>query len=327
MTGPPPRPRIAGRGPHAILVLGLAGLLAGCGGPPPPTGRIVFVAGLGRTVELWHVSADGRNPVRLPTPARPERDPGVGFHGQPLPGPARASPFMPSWSPDGARIAFELSGTRFSEIWVMNADGTQPRRLVATTHGPAFQPKWSPDGTRIAFAVMTPSKRHDIFLVNADGGDPRNLTNTPDEEENYPAWSPDGRRILFTRARAIWVMDADGGNPGLLIPSRGGDNAAAAWAPDGGRIVYASNEAGSWDIWLFDLGGRRARNLTGEWPEQESDPVWSPDGREILFVADRGGARWQLWRMRADGSERRLFYRATDPPAGFNKFQPAWSSR
>lgn len=70
----------------------------------------------------------------------------------------------PSWSPDGTRIAF----TRHSEIWVMNADGTNQIKLLDSGQCP----RWSPDGTKIAFV----SKTFDVWIMNTDGSNQTKLT-------------------------------------------------------------------------------------------------------------------------------------------------------
>jgi Tol biopolymer transport system component len=61
----------------------------------------------------------------------------------------------PAWSPDGTRIAFMggPDGPTEYDIWVMNADGSNPVQLTDSP-GPDWWPAWSPDGTRIAFASV-----------------------------------------------------------------------------------------------------------------------------------------------------------------------------
>jgi dipeptidyl aminopeptidase/acylaminoacyl peptidase len=58
-----------------------------------------------------------------------------------------APDFDPSWSPDGTQIAFRSERTGEPEVWLMNSDGTGPRRLAA-----GLSPAWSPDGALIAFS-------------------------------------------------------------------------------------------------------------------------------------------------------------------------------
>ena len=95
--------------------------------------------------------------------------------------------YMPAWSPDGKRIAVVSGRDGNSEIYVIDADGANPKRL---THNAAddLWPSWSPDGAKIAFA----SQRYgnwEIYMMDADGGNPVRLTDSP-EKDTQPSWSP-----------------------------------------------------------------------------------------------------------------------------------------
>ena len=136
----------------------------------------------------------------------------------------------PTWSPDGARIAFE----RGADIWLMNADGSGQANITADLHLVATTPAWSPDGTRIAFTGT--DEQSDIWVIRPDGTGLANLTNTPrGVQERWPDWSPDGSRLTFSRlpATQIYTINADG--TGASFVTTGG---RPAWSPDGTKITF-----------------------------------------------------------------------------------------
>ena len=146
----------------------------------------------------------------------------------------------PDWSPDGSKIAFDSRQNGYLDIWVMNADGSEPGKL---TNGEAeyYTPVWSPDGTKMAFEAFQ-QEADDIWVMNANGSDPRNLTNSSNDE-SHPCWAPDGTKIAFvarvrkSRESSIWVMNSDGSNQ-VRITDDTAENIDPDWSPDGSKIAF-----------------------------------------------------------------------------------------
>jgi hypothetical protein len=192
-----------------------------------PTGGRILFTGPGRSGpyspynwSLETIRPDGSDPTTLT--AGP-------------PSTSGSSPPYPQWSPDGGEIAFDLH----NGIYIINANGTGLRRLVAN----GGHPVWSPGGTRLLYAtfgsppapVSRPWSRHSrlwsghikLWVINADGSDNRLLYRYPlpigDSRAWWTAfwaahvWSPDGRKIAFStfgtgstlRTGAAYVIDAD----------------------------------------------------------------------------------------------------------------------
>jgi TolB protein len=104
----------------------------------------------------------------------------------------------PAWSPDGQRIAFCSSRDGDYDLYVMNADGTDVRRILKSP-GLEARPSWSPDGKRLAF-TSNRDGNYEIYVCNGDGSKLRRITNNP-ERDDYAAWHPDGKRLVYVSER------------------------------------------------------------------------------------------------------------------------------
>src|SRR5262245_42932942 len=85
----------------------------------------------------------------------------------------RADDTMPVWSPDGSQILFVSTRSRFRNLYVMDADGRNVRRLTNDQYWYNDMPAWSPDGTQIAYQTEVGGD-WDIFVMDADGENVRN---------------------------------------------------------------------------------------------------------------------------------------------------------
>ena len=228
---------------------------------------------------------------------------------------------VPAWSPDGKKITFmsfrdkhqfQGWGSINGEIYVMNADGTNPTNLTQSPERADGSPSWSPDGKRIVFHVFEQGIA-DIWVMGSDGGNPRNLTNH-DALDGYPDWSPDGKQIAFSsdrdgdwENREVYVMNADGANPINLTNNPAWDG-GPDWSPDGKQIAFFSNRDGNREVYMMNADGTNLINLTNH-PADDRHPDCSPDGSQIAFSTNRDGDwekkpndNWEVYVMNADGA-------------------------
>ena len=229
-----------------------------------------------------------------------------------------------------SKIAFVSDRNGNSEIYVMNADGSNPINLTNHLAGDS-QPSWSPDGKKIAFqsardetqprpAISIPSS--EIYVMNADGANPINLTNHP-AHGDFLSWSPDGRNIAFQSERKgdesseIYVMNANGANPINLTNDLASDS-SPSWSPDGAKIAFSSNRGDNDEIYVMDADGSNSVRLTNS-SALDFAPSWSPDGAKIAFSSNRDG-NFEIYVMNADGANP---VKLTNHPA--RDFRPSWS--
>jgi TolB protein len=219
----------------------------------------------------------------------------------------------PVWSPDGKRIAFVSVRDGVSQIFVMNADGTNPLQL---TSGPSqnIHPAWSPDSSRILFNTThfvkaaevkdtssgggnrvigdATDEGMDLATMRADGTDLQRLTNRAghrDASYTYASFSPDGKSIVHRRLNGdvsqIFVMNADGSDDHNVSGASTLDG-WPAWSSDGKRLVFARRVQDAFQVFVMNRDGTEVRQLTdalgGAKDGGFTNPRWSPDGNKIL---------------------------------------------
>jgi Tol biopolymer transport system component len=194
-------------------------------------GRIAYVGRAGGERNIFVVNADGSGLVNLTNGADSERS--------------------PSWSPDGARIAFARHVVA-SDIYTIRPDGSE---LVRLTDWPSreYAPSWSPDGKQVLFG-STGGNASELFVVGVEGGEAVPLVTGSGAHKPDFAWSPDGSRIAFTMLNGynqgdVFVMAAPGemgaaGSGVTNLTQHLAHDCCVSWAPDGERLLFLSSRSG-----------------------------------------------------------------------------------
>lgn len=237
------------------------------------------------------------------------------------------------WGQADGKIAFISFREGYGDVWIMNADGSDPVNLTQGRH--CASPAWSPDGAKLAYiAHSADHSGGDIWVMDADGSNPQQVTDASDDSDrkDYLSWSEDGRSIYYTTRRFTerledggsrvelddFVVGLDGSDPryvgrGMPFPYR--------LSPDGTKevtVVLKDKEDGQARLYLRDTGAdeRIAIDLTGlpdgEYPNTPLDArlvtlsTWSPDGMRIAFSAFTGSSvddfEREIWAVDIDGS-------------------------
>jgi Tol biopolymer transport system component len=192
----------------------------------------------------------------------------------------RLPAWAPSWSPDGHKIAFIGENRGHADLFVVNADGTDKRRL---TRGEltlvSTGPSWSPDSTRIVVSRVTRrGSESDVTVVDVRTG----RTRTIDRGGTSPQWSPTGRSIAFTADRpattgGIYLVRPNGSHLRLLLPFYG----YPRFSPDGTKLATVAGGFRS-AVFVVNADGSHLRQLTR--PFDDTRAVGSPDHQKIAFV-------------------------------------------
>lgn len=222
-------------------------------------------------------------------------------------------------SVDGKRVVYSaLREDDGADLWVVDVDGSNLRRLLACPEARCIAPAWSPDG-RIAYerqeAVADGSGAPRIWLLDPDDGDAVPLFADEERTGFAPRWSPDPQRLRLAYVdeaeSAVRVYDVEDGGS-TLIPLF--SDLAAAWGPTGEELVVIDARLSDVGLlsrfWLADVDKGTLVNISGgdEALVQDMWPAWSPSGEWIAFtrrvlLGDDTTMGQQLWLMRSDGSD------------------------
>jgi Tol biopolymer transport system component len=224
-----------------------------------PAGGAIAFTGDGR---IYRMRPDGSRKQRL----------GVGDHAD--------------WSPNGKRIVFvRWQPNGRGDIYVMNADGSNVKRLMQTRRLNESRPAWSPGGGKIAFQRGRSFRRSSMWLMDPDGSDAHRIA----FNASTPAWSPGGAFLLFSRSRtiqhagdaerasAIFSMRRDGSaKTRLLNPAFDREVAAS---PDGTKIAFVSiRPFAQSGVYVAHADGTNEAFVHTGW-----SPAWSPDSAQLVF--------------------------------------------
>jgi TolB protein len=201
-------------------------------------------------------------------------------------------------------MAFLSTRTGEREIFVMNADGSNPRSATRSRTLKAF-PNWMPNGEGILYTAYHDDAQPALFLTARSrrvrpGRILRGLL--PQAPMYRGVFDPDGESLAVVSsvdaAAEIFLVDRDGKKIHQLTHSRAID-ISPSWSPDGKRLAFVSDRSGSPQVYVVDRDGENLRRLTYQ-GTYNTAPSWSPDGRWIAYET-RLEAQFDIWLIDPQG--------------------------
>ena len=207
---------------------------------------------------------------------------------------------MPSFSPNGRRIAFASDRSGNWDIYMMDVTGGQPVQLTNDATDD-IHPSFSPDGKQLVYCSHGgQSGQWELVVIDVDNPATKRFIGYG----LLPSWSPTENKILFQRAQergtrwfSIWTIDyvnGEGVRPTQIAVSTNAAIISPAWSPDGKHITFSTvldpNAGGAAkptqaDIWIVAADGTGRSNLTRN-QFANLQPIWAKDG-SIYFVSNR----------------------------------------
>ncbi|QYK05308.1 amidohydrolase family protein [Shewanella zhangzhouensis] len=224
---------------------------------------------------------------------------------------------QPVYSPDGKYIAFTSDQDGGDNLWVMDADGKNPRAVTKETFRLINSPAWSPDSQYLVgrkhFTASRSLGAGEVWLYHISGGEGVQLTERPNDQKDLgePAYSPDGRYIYFSQDATpgktfhyskdsvagiykIKRYDTQTGEIEVLIEGTGGAIRPTP-SPDGKKLAFIKRDGFQSTLYSLDLASGAKDKLYGEldrdmqetWAIHGVYPTmaWDKNSNDILFWA------------------------------------------
>lgn len=193
----------------------------------------------------------------------------------------------PSWSPNGAQLAYVSFEARKPVIYVHDVANGR-RRLLANFRGSNSAPSWSPDGGTVV-ATLSRDGGSQLYAIDARGGEPKRLTQS-NSIDTEPEYAPDGRHIYFVSDRGgspqIYRMPATGGGAERVTFS-GLYNISPSLSPDGRWLAYISRVNGVFKLHVQELATGNVAALTDTGADES--PSFAPNSRLIVYATQVQG--------------------------------------
>lgn len=190
-------------------------------------------------------------------------------------------------------IAFTSDRSGNKEIYVMDYDGANPRRVTGH-RSTSMSPSWSPAGDTLAYTSFFNGPAG-LYLADLESGRKRPLVSSGSLNSS-PSFAPDGRQVALARSVdggnvEIFTSDLAGGSLRRLTHS-GAIDTNPAWSPKGGEIAFTSSRAGNPNIYLMDAEGTNVRRVSFD-GNYNDGAAWSPEGDLVAYASRRDG-RFQI---------------------------------
>jgi len=204
------------------------------------------------------------------------------------------------WLPDG-RLAYTSNAGGSSDIWTMNADGSNIRQLTVGANARLGITVTS-DEKQLVFAAERDGK-YNLWRVDIDGSSLTRITNG--DGEFYPQCTPDGRWIVYQSGGnypMLWKIPVSGGEPVQITKTKA---SRPSLSPDGKFVAYhylsSLSEGFRWGIGISSVeDGERIKRFDFPSTVVERLVKWTRDGKSIAFLNSPGGVP-NIWLQPLDG--------------------------
>jgi TolB protein len=190
----------------------------------------------------------------------------------------------------GTRIAYVGSKDRFKELFVIDLDGSNQKKIT-NDRGLVFSPAWSADGNKLVYTSYA-SRTPELYITNSDGGGKASrVTNRPGLEVGAKFREGGGSLISSASYEGIskLVLFDLRGTVIKKLTSSSSIDVSPSYSPDESRLAFCSNRGGGPQVYTMDSDGTNVKRISYVDSRYCTSPAWSPKGDKIAFVCAKGG--------------------------------------
>lgn len=236
-----------------------------------PNGNLIVSRYRDTDLDLWEISRKGEDVRQLTANAKFNADPRI--------------------SPDGTKICFMSNRSNLWRVWIMDADGKNPRQLtVVNDEVNQYYPNFADNGKTVLFSQQEKNSGiSKLMKVPIEGGVPERVFNDNTESEQGAYVSYDGKKLALSimdtaYKKTIRIFELDGSKP-ISTNNQFELNLMESikWSPDGKSMTYLNSD-GIPNIWQISLDGKEKKQLTNFTAGRIFNFTWARDGKQIFIT-------------------------------------------
>lgn len=278
--------------------------------PPPDLGKIVFTQGgcegcIG--ARIWSMNPDGTNQQQVDLSATNVA--------------SSQNLVDPTLSPDGRKLAFVLSNTSPSRLYVANINSDLqvfgPLQLIDEANR-IRNPSWSPDSNELVYQKELDDPIRSNGIIVADLNSATKQTIARGIAANDPNWSSTNKIVFNAGTAGLVTINPDGTNATQVVGNAGRPD----WSPDGSKLIYTAPRNAiplTMGIYTSNADGSGETLVTGTPGGTDAQPTWSPDGSKIAFQQNA-----DIYTVRVDGTGLTNITNSTPTTSSGYELSPDW---
>lgn len=206
------------------------------------------------------------------------------------------------------KIAFMSNRTGFWDIYTMNTDGSEQKRVTSDEMKGPFAFAFSPDGKKLAY-ISDKTGNPDLWVMNLSTGEKTQMTDTELAEEGSPTWMSDNETLVFhSNSSGSYFKIIQTSYPVKVPPpkfqtliSKSDSNVLhPSFSPNGNSLLYSLIDSSGTSLLVVYDNLKKKEVIITKKEDQAINGIWNPDGNKIIYWTNSNG----IFQINTDGTNK-----------------------